>query len=52
LQQLKPGGKLVIPVGAVYSHQELLLVEVDDNGKISKESKLPVRFVPLTREEQ
>lgn len=50
LAQLKPGGKLVIPVGQVYSHQELLLIEVDDKGEVSKESKLPVRFVPLTRE--
>jgi len=50
LEQLKPGGRLVIPVGEVYAHQELLLVEVDDKGHVSRESKLPVRFVPLTRE--
>ncbi len=49
LQQLKPGGKLVIPVGEHLGYQELLLVEVDEQGNISKESKLPVRFVPLTR---
>jgi protein-L-isoaspartate(D-aspartate) O-methyltransferase len=50
LKQLKPGGRLVIPVGEHLGEQELLLVEVDSNGKISKEAKLPVRFVPLTRE--
>ncbi|MBK6508761.1 MAG: protein-L-isoaspartate(D-aspartate) O-methyltransferase [Haliea sp.] len=49
LQQLKPGGKLVIPVGEHLGYQELLVVEVDSNGKVSKRSKLPVRFVPLTR---
>ena len=49
LQQLKPGGKLVIPVGEQYGHQELLLIEVDGQGNISREEKLPVRFVPLTR---
>lgn len=49
LQQLKPGGKLVIPVGEQHGYQELLLVEVDSNGTISKQAKLPVRFVPLTR---
>jgi len=49
LKQLKPGGRLVIPVGEHLGDQELLLVEVDNQGKISKESKLPVRFVPLTR---
>jgi len=50
LQQLRPGGKLVIPVGAEQGYQELLLVEVDDSGEISKRSVLPVRFVPLTGE--
>ena len=50
LKQLKPGGKLVIPVGEKHGYQELLLVEVDDSGEISKRSVLPVRFVPLTRD--
>lgn len=50
LQQLKPGGKLVIPVGAKNGYQELLLVEVDDDGEVRKRSVLPVRFVPLTGE--
>ena len=50
LQQLKPGGKLVIPVGEHHGYQELLLVEVDDKGEVSKRSVLPVRFVPLTRD--
>lgn len=48
LQQLKPGGKLVIPVGEEHGYQELLLVEVDDAGEVRKKSVLPVRFVPLT----
>ena len=50
LKQLKPGGKLVIPVGSEHGYQELLLVEVDNNGMVSKRSVLPVRFVPLTRD--
>jgi protein-L-isoaspartate(D-aspartate) O-methyltransferase len=50
LQQLKPGGKLVIPVGEEHGYQELLLVEVDEAGEISRQSVLPVRFVPLTGE--
>ena len=50
LQQLKPGGKLVIPVGEQHGYQELLVVEVDAAGKISRQSVLPVRFVPLTGE--
>ena len=50
LQQLKPGGKLVSPVGEIHGYQELILVEVDDRGEISRRSVLPVRFVPLTRD--
>ena len=48
LQQLKPHGKLVIPVGKEHGYQELLLVHVDENGEIEERSVLPVRFVPLT----
>jgi len=50
LRQLKPGGKLVIPVGEEHGYQELLVVEVDVAGEISRQSVLPVRFVPLTGE--
>jgi protein-L-isoaspartate(D-aspartate) O-methyltransferase len=50
LQQLKPGGKLVIPVGEQHGSQELLLVEVGENGEVRERSMLPVRFVPLTGE--
>jgi protein-L-isoaspartate(D-aspartate) O-methyltransferase len=50
LKQLKPDGKLVIPVGTEHGYQELLLVEVDASGEISRRSMLPVRFVPLIRD--
>jgi protein-L-isoaspartate(D-aspartate) O-methyltransferase len=49
LKQLKPGGRLVIPVGEHLGDQELMLIEVDERGNVSREAKLPVRFVPLTR---
>jgi protein-L-isoaspartate(D-aspartate) O-methyltransferase len=49
LKQLKPGGRLVIPVGEHWGSQELMIVEVDSRGEVSKQSVLPVRFVPLTR---
>jgi protein-L-isoaspartate(D-aspartate) O-methyltransferase len=48
LAQLKPGGKLVIPVGAEHGYQELLLIEVGEDGEVRERSVLPVRFVPLT----
>lgn len=45
--QLKPGGRLVIPVGSV--HQELLRIEKGSDGTLRRSSVLPVRFVPFTR---
>ncbi|MHC5082708.1 MAG: protein-L-isoaspartate(D-aspartate) O-methyltransferase [Planctomycetota bacterium] len=52
IEQLKPGGIMVIPVGGRYSVQELVVVTKNAEGKIHRESKLPVRFVPLTREKE
>ncbi|MEQ1772621.1 MAG: protein-L-isoaspartate(D-aspartate) O-methyltransferase [Burkholderiales bacterium] len=48
VEQLKPGGKLVIPVGAQGSHQELLLITKSADGKTQTRHVLAVRFVPLT----
>ena len=48
VDQLKPGARLVIPVGLPYSHQELMLVEKDEAGATSTRSILGVVFVPLT----
>lgn len=45
--QLKPGGKMVIPVGAAGGTQELLLITKGADGKSSQKTILPVRFVPL-----
>lgn len=45
LEQLKPGGKIVIPVGEFF--QELLVVTKDINGNINEKSIIPVRFVPM-----
>ncbi len=50
LQQLKPGGKMCIPVGGQYTVQYLTLVEKSPEGTITMRKVLPVRFVPLTRE--
>jgi protein-L-isoaspartate(D-aspartate) O-methyltransferase len=52
IDQLKPGGKLVIPVGAQWSGQELRIVEKDLTGKTTTRNVLAVRFVPLTREKE
>lgn len=50
IEQLKPGGRLVIPVGAQWSGQELLVIEKDAHGKVHRRTAMAVRFVPLTRE--
>ncbi|MGR9073897.1 MAG: protein-L-isoaspartate(D-aspartate) O-methyltransferase [Gammaproteobacteria bacterium] len=48
IRQLKPGGRMVIPVGDLFTVQQLLLVTKDLNGKVKTRQMLPVRFVPLT----
>jgi len=48
LDQLKPGGRLVIPIGLPYMPQELLLVKKDLEGKIQTKEILGVAFVPMT----
>jgi protein-L-isoaspartate(D-aspartate) O-methyltransferase len=45
--QLKPGGRMVIPVGASQEAQQLLLVEKRLDGSVERRSVLLVRFVPL-----
>ena len=49
IEQLKEGGKMVIPVGAPFTSQHLLLVEKKKDGKWKTKNLLPVRFVPFTR---
>jgi protein-L-isoaspartate(D-aspartate) O-methyltransferase len=48
IAQLKPGGKMVIPVGGPFMVQQLMLVEKTGDGKIKTRQLLPVAFVPLT----
>jgi protein-L-isoaspartate(D-aspartate) O-methyltransferase len=48
VQQLKPGGRMAIPVGSRFSVQQLVLVEKDEAGRMTTRQLLPVAFVPLT----
>lgn len=50
LRQLKPGGVLVIPVGAPHEAQQLAAIRVGGDGRASRRDLLPVAFVPLLRE--
>lgn len=49
IEQLKPGGRLVIPLGQPYDYQELMLVEKLPDQRVETRSILGVAFVPLTR---
>lgn len=48
IEQLKPGGTMVLPVGESGLTQNLLKVTKTKDGEIKTEKKLPVRFVPMT----
>jgi protein-L-isoaspartate(D-aspartate) O-methyltransferase len=48
VEQLKPGGRMVVPVEAGFLQQDLLLIEKQADGSTTRRVVLPVRFVPLT----
>ncbi|MDP6707872.1 MAG: protein-L-isoaspartate(D-aspartate) O-methyltransferase [Alphaproteobacteria bacterium] len=48
LSQLAPGGRMILPLGAPYTTQVLVLVEKHSDGRISERDVLPVAFVPMT----
>ncbi|MEJ2604451.1 MAG: protein-L-isoaspartate(D-aspartate) O-methyltransferase [Gammaproteobacteria bacterium] len=52
LEQLAPGGRLVIPVGPQGAGQSLEVLEKGPDGKVESTHVLPVRFVPFTREDE
>jgi len=49
VEQLRPGARLVLPVGEHIGRQELLVVEKGADGTTRAQTILPVAFVPLTR---
>lgn len=49
IDQLKPGGRLIVPVGPRFTVQELQLIEKDADGKVRTRTVSPVMFVPLRR---
>jgi protein-L-isoaspartate(D-aspartate) O-methyltransferase len=48
IQQLRAGGRMVIPVGPRHGDQELMLITKDAAGEVTQRRILPVAFVPLT----
>jgi protein-L-isoaspartate(D-aspartate) O-methyltransferase len=48
IEQLKPGGRMILPLGSPYGSQWLVLITKDDKGEVRSRSLIPVRFVPMT----
>ncbi|HUW21000.1 MAG TPA: protein-L-isoaspartate(D-aspartate) O-methyltransferase [Sedimentisphaerales bacterium] len=48
IEQLKPGGRMILPLGSPYGAQWLVLITKDDKGEVRSRSLIPVRFVPMT----
>lgn len=48
LEQLKPNGVMVAPIGASHSSQQLCVISKEKNGAVKMEKKLDVVFVPMT----
>jgi protein-L-isoaspartate(D-aspartate) O-methyltransferase len=50
LDQIKPGGRIVLPVGEIW--QDLQVLTKRPDGSFDTQKVLPVRFVPMTGEAQ
>jgi len=50
IDQLKPGGSMVVPVGPIHAGQQLQLIQKDAGGQLHVRKVAPVRFVPLRRD--
>jgi protein-L-isoaspartate(D-aspartate) O-methyltransferase len=51
IEQLAVGGRMVIPVGGEYEVQVLQVLTKEEDGSLMVNDVIPVRFVPLTRDE-
>jgi protein-L-isoaspartate(D-aspartate) O-methyltransferase len=50
IDQLKPGGRMILPVEGRLGFQYLVLITKDEKGYLHKRNVMPVRFVPMTGE--
>ncbi|MBN2136516.1 MAG: protein-L-isoaspartate(D-aspartate) O-methyltransferase [Sedimentisphaerales bacterium] len=48
LDQLKPGGKMILPLTGKLGYEYLELLTKDKTGTITRKKVMPVRFVPMT----
>lgn len=49
VEQLAPGGTMIIPVGPVHGDQYLMTVKKGNDGQVTAEQTIGVRFVPLVK---
>tara|TARA_B100001996_G_C18621419_1_gene577897 strand:+ start:411 stop:1022 length:612 start_codon:yes stop_codon:yes gene_type:complete len=49
VNQLSYNGVMILPVGPQFLTQYLWVIKKDENGKISKQKRTPVRFVPMVK---
>ena len=47
-EQLKPGGRIVVPIGGPFEVQRLVVMTKREDGTRSSKTIMPVRFVPMT----
>jgi len=52
IEQLKIGGRMILPYGSPYGFQYLVLITKDKEGNLKSKKVMPVRFVPMTGEVQ
>ena len=48
VEQLRSGGRMVIPLGGIHEVQRLMVVTKNDRGAVQTKELLPVLFVPMT----
>jgi len=48
IEQLKPGGRMILPVEGRFGFQYLVLITKDSKGNLHKKNVMPVQFVPMT----
>jgi protein-L-isoaspartate(D-aspartate) O-methyltransferase len=48
LKQLKPGGRIIIPIGQPFKHNQVLYVyKMDKRGRVHSKKYIPVYFIPM-----
>jgi protein-L-isoaspartate(D-aspartate) O-methyltransferase len=52
IRQLRPGGKMIVPIGRAHDRQTLTLVVKGADGKVTVDSVLPVAFVPMVKKKK